>query len=153
MRVRRATPVDAEELARLRYAFRAEEAPTVEELPAFVVRATGWLRSALASDRWVAWVAETDGHPVGHVFLQLVDKVPNPAEESERLGYLTNAYVDPEHRGAGVGTRLIDAVTSYAQDERLDCVIVWPSERSEPLYRRAGFRPPPDMLVLSPPDD
>jgi ribosomal protein S18 acetylase RimI-like enzyme len=64
------------------------------------------------------------------------------------LGYVTNFYVTPEQRDHGLGRALLDEVTRYARDHRLDTLVVWPSERSASLYRRCGFDGPGELLEL-----
>ena len=84
-------------------------------------------------------MAETGGDLRGHVFLQLIEKIPKPMPGSSTLGYLTNFYVEDGYRGRGVGRALLDALRAHAVAIELDAVVVWPSERSVPLYQRVGF--------------
>jgi GNAT superfamily N-acetyltransferase len=148
--VRPATTADAAELARLRYEFRAAERPAREPRDAFIARCTAWMRERLAPDSlWHCLVAERDGATVGHVWLEVVDKVPNPgADEPERHVYLTNLYVRPDDRG-GPGSQLLEAALAWCRERRADTVILWPSEKSRTLYARYGFTPSTDILALS----
>jgi GNAT superfamily N-acetyltransferase len=57
----------------------------------------------------------------------------------DRWGYVANVYVDRAARAAGVGGRLLDAATTYADDEGFARLVLSPSERSVPFYERAGF--------------
>jgi GNAT superfamily N-acetyltransferase len=59
---------------------------------------------------------------------------------------VTNFYVVPAHRDRGYGTALLEALRLHARDQGMSVLIVWPSERSAPLYRRAGFGPPVELL-------
>jgi GNAT superfamily N-acetyltransferase len=148
--VRPATTADAAELARLRYEFRAVERPAVEARDAFITRCTAWMRERLApGSTWHCLIAEKDGTTVGHVWLEMVDKVPNPgAGEPERHVYLTNLYVRPDARG-GPGSALVEAALAWCRERRADTVILWPSEKSRTLYARYGFAPSTDILALS----
>ncbi len=148
--VRDAKIADAAELARLRYEFRAAERPAVEPQETFIERCTTWMRQRLApGSSWHCIIAERDGTTVGHVWLEVVDKVPNPgADEPERHVYLTNLYVRPDARG-GPGSALVEAALAWCRERRADTVILWPSERSRTLYARYGFGPSPDILALS----
>lgn len=148
VRIRRAASADAAELARLRWAMTAEEGRAAEALHDFTRRFVPFAEAAIDGDRWVVVVAETDGGLVGDAWLALVDRVPRPAREAVRIGYLTNVYVLPERRDQGVGSAILDAVRGIARDADCEVVIVWPSERSVPLYRRAGFAPPVELLEL-----
>ncbi|MFD8597603.1 GNAT family N-acetyltransferase [Kitasatospora sp. NPDC059646] len=144
--VRRAGVEDARVLAELRWAFKREdhEGPVPAERP--VAEAEEWLRKRLRGGPWRAWVAERDGAVCGHVFLHLVERVPEPFADNDPLGYVTNFYVAPPFRNRGAGAALLAAVDGYAKGAGLNTLIVWPSERSAPLYRRAGFRAPEELL-------
>ena len=148
--VRAATTNDADELARLRYEFRSVERPAVESRETFVERCASWMRERLArGSAWHCLVAELDGATVGHIWLEVVDKVPNPgAGEPERHIYLTNLYVRPDARG-GPGSALVEAALAWCRERRADTVILWPSEKSRTLYARYGFAVSSDILALS----
>lgn len=153
MRIRRAVPADAERLAELRYDFRAAMNEATEDREMFVARCGAWMASRLATgSAWRCWVAEDDGVIVGHLWLQLIEKVPNPAPELERHAYITNVYVDPSARGAGLGKQLMDTALAFCREERVDSVVLWPTEKSRTLYARHGFVEPQDMMeaVLDP---
>ena len=136
--IRPATEADAPRLAELRYEFRAPRAPNTESREAFVNRCTEWMRRRLANDTWRCWVALNGDTVVGHVWLQLIEKIPNPIAEAEWHGYITNMYVREKERG-GVGGALMDAVLAWCRTREIDYVILWPTERSRPLYARKGF--------------
>lgn len=138
--VRAATPTDAPELARLRYEFRAAERPAVEPSEEFIARTTAWMQERLAAGTaWRCFVAVRDGAIAGHVWITVIEKVPNPGSgEPERHAYLTNLYVRPAERG-GTGSALLEAALDWCRHERVDTVVLWPSERSRTLYARHGF--------------
>lgn len=146
--VRPAGPDDAPALARLRWAFRTEAGTPNEDEAAFLARADRWFRERLGrGEAWRAWVAETDdGRVVGTVFLSVVEKVPNPVDEGEHIGYVTNAYVEPDHRDAGVGGRLAAAALAAAPSH----TVLWPHPRSVAFWRRRGFRRPRSLLERQP---
>src|SRR6476659_7781565 len=136
--IRPATPADASHLAELRYEFRSPRAANTESRDEFLERCTGWMQEHLAGDRWFCWVAERDGRIVGHVWLNLIDKIPNPVAEAEWHGYITNMYVQEASRG-GVGDALMDAALAFCAGREVDSVILWPTQRSRSLYGRKGF--------------
>lgn len=147
VRVRPATRADAPALARLRYEFRAALGPPVEPRERFVRRCTAWMRRRLApGSRWRCWVAERDGAVVGSVWVQLVEKIPNPVRERERHAYLTSLYVRAAARG-GTGARLLAAALAWCRRRAVDTVVLWPTARSRSLYARHGFRPPRAILA------
>jgi ribosomal protein S18 acetylase RimI-like enzyme len=149
--LRPAVPSDAGALARLRYDFRAALDAPAEPVTSFLERCTAWLKARLASgERWRCWVAERDGLPIGMVWLQLIEKIPNPVNEPEWHGYISSLYVVPESRSAGLGSRLLAAALRECEVRRVDAVILWPTQQSRSLYERHGFARGADLLELRP---
>lgn len=146
--VRRATAADTDSLARLRYEFRASLGGATETEAGFSARVVPWMRARLAAaDAWHCWVvADERGEVVGHLWLQLIEKVPNPAPELEQHAYITNVYVRTEERGSGAGQVLMDAALGFCRDQRVDSVILWPTAKSRTLYARNGFSVPADIM-------
>jgi GNAT superfamily N-acetyltransferase len=143
---------EAPALARLRYHMRAELARALEAEEPFVRRCAEWMaaRLGVADGTWRCWVAEGRSELLGNLWLQRLEKLPNPADEPERHAYVTNVYVLPEARGAGLGGRLLRAALDWCRDSDVDAVLLWPSARSRPLYERHGFGARDDLFALRP---
>jgi len=141
--VRLATTDDTDELAHLRWDFRVEHGTPVDRsFEEFAEEFRAFANDVLADGaRWRAWVAHERDRLVGCVWLQLVEKVPHPSRGRwERpIAYVTNVYVEPRLRDAGLGARLLDAALTFAREQRMSEAIVWPTPRSGSFYRRAGF--------------
>ena len=147
--IRAAVADDADRLAQLRWDFRVARAPVQEEQDAFLRRCAEWMRRELASQAvWRAWVAVAGGEIVGQLWVQTINKMPNPVAERERHAYVSNVYVQPDHRG-GAGSRLVEAALAWARAEHIDRVILWPSTRSVTLYERHGFTHRGDVMELA----
>jgi ribosomal protein S18 acetylase RimI-like enzyme len=153
IRIRIARIADARALAQRRYEFRREYVGPGEgeSRAAFLRRCAAWMRRALRDGRrWRCWVAVANSggakaEIVGHVWLQMIDKVPNPGAEAERHAYVTNLYVQPAFRG-GTGQRLLAAAMDWCRTRRIDSVILWPTDDSRSLYARNGFGVSGDLL-------
>ena len=145
--IRPAARADAPALARLRYEFRAAEGTPVEAEDDFMARCLTWMEARLAAgSAWRCWLAEEEGRVVGTVWLQRIEKLPNPVEESESHGYVSSLYVVPSSRGAGLGRRLLEVCLAACLAEEMDAVILWPTQRSRSLYVRHGFAAREDLL-------
>jgi N-acetylglutamate synthase-like GNAT family acetyltransferase len=83
---------------------------------------------------------------VGTVWLQLIEKLPNPAGHRGVHGYVSSVYVVPELRNAGIGSALVAACLAEADALEVDAVFLWPSARSRSLYERHGFAVRDDLL-------
>lgn len=152
-RCRLALPSDATALAALRYEFRAGLGAPTESAETFIARCTPWMAERLANPSpWLCWVLETEGAIAGNLWLQLIEKVPNPVDEREYHAYITSVYVRPEARGAGGGEQLVTVALAWCREQGVDSVILWPTARSRTLYARHGFAVRDDLLeaILDP---
>ena len=89
-----------------------------------------------------------NGEPLGAVWLQVVEKLPNPTAEPELHAYVSNFYVRPAYRNDGIGSALLRVVLDECTRLDVDSVFLWPSERSRALYERHGFITTDSVLVL-----
>jgi GNAT superfamily N-acetyltransferase len=145
--IRRATALDAPALARLRFEFRAALGDVSEPERDFVSRCTTWMADHLTHGRaWRAWVADDAHGLVGTIWLQLIEKLPNPVSEPERHGYISSLYVRPEQRGGGLGSQLLATALDECRRAGVDAVILWPTPKSRSLYLRHGFAERGDLL-------
>lgn len=143
---------DLHSLAALRWRLKAgDDAPLEGEAFAqFAEEFTRFERAHRAPGETVHWLAEVAGEPAAAMSVVIVRKVASPDGGDRRWGYLTNCYVVPEHRNAGLGRRLLEAVQSWARDQAFEFLIVWPSERAFSFYERSGFQRAADVLVWTP---
>ncbi|HEX2458325.1 MAG TPA: GNAT family N-acetyltransferase [Vicinamibacterales bacterium] len=147
--IRRAVPSDAAALARLRCELRVSLRAAAEAEPAFVDRCTVWMRPRLGSESvWRCWVVEREGVIRGNVWVQIIEKLPNPVGEPERHGYISNLYVQPILRGSGVGSALLERCLRECEAHSVDAVVLWPTPKSRSLYQRHGFAVREDVMVL-----
>ena len=140
---------DARQLADLRWGLRTDDDPACDAgaKARFIEDFVAWMAGRPDRDL-VHWVAEQDDELIGVISVRIIHKLPSPEDMDGRFGYLTNSYVPPQHRNKGVGTELLAAVKNWAADEKLELLVVWPSERAYPFYQRGGYRRYPDPVVL-----
>jgi GNAT superfamily N-acetyltransferase len=145
--VRRAGQNDLAALTELRRASAREQAG--EHLdPGFGAEFAAWFGREQAHR--IFWLAERDGRPVGTMNLMVFERMPRPGRPTGRWGYLGNAFVLADHCNQGVGQRLLDAILGHAASRGFVRVVLSPSPRSVPFYRRAGFREADELLVWTP---
>lgn len=144
--IRRATPEDAELLARLGEQTFSEtfaHLNTPEDMEAYLTSAFTPARLAgeLADPRALFWVAEVGGEPAGYA--KLHDGEPPPEVTGERPVELVRLYVLQRWLGLGVGPALMRTCVDEARraGHRAMWLGVWEhNERAKAFYRRWGFR-------------
>ena len=151
VRIRLARSRDCRALAELRYRFRAETESVTETKSRFVRRCTSWMKKRFraGSCPWRCWVLDDGKRLLGHVCVQLFEKIPNPVnDEPELHAYVTNFYVVPEKRDRGLGKKLLAKALSWCRTKCADAVILWASPGSKSLYRKCGLTEPADIFEL-----
>ena len=149
-RIRLATSGDSHAMADLRYRFRTETESATQIRSRFRRRCTLWMKKRFrsGSSPWRCWVLDDGKQLLGHVCVQLFEKVPNPVNEPELHAYVTNFYVVPEMRSRGFGKRLLDKALSWCRAQGTDAIILWATPGSKSLYRRCGLVQPTDVFEL-----
>jgi GNAT superfamily N-acetyltransferase len=155
IRIRLARSGDSRGLANLRYRFRTEIESATETKSRFLRRCTSWMRKHFqsGSSPWRCWVLDDGKQLLGHVCVQLLEKVPNPVNEPELHAYVTNFYVVPEMRSHGVGKKLLKKALSWCRARGTDAIILWATPGSRSLYRRCGLAEPADIFELRNPSE
>lgn len=142
--IRRADAADVDALTNLRRQWTEERRGTGPD-PSFADRFRAWF--ATEAHQRTFWMAVHEDQAVGMTNLLTFQRMPGPGIDAGRWGYLGNMYVAPEHRDAGVGRQLLDAVVAHADAQGLERIVLSPSERSVAFYRRAGFDDAHQLLL------
>jgi RimJ/RimL family protein N-acetyltransferase len=148
MNIRLATPADARALAELRYTFRSLTDQDIEPQSEFLRRCIMWMADRLQRPSWSCWIAEQEDETIGALWLQLIEKIPNPTSEPEFHAYITNVFVNKSSRGQGIGSRLLTEALTFCKEQSVHAVILWPNEKSRTLYERHGFAVRSDLFEL-----
>lgn len=152
--VRPGSPADLDSLEPLWVSVHRQHRAAMPELEPYVDEATTWARRrALYTDLLrkegtvllVASVgAELVGHGLAHVMPLEETWVADTWRTGPRIGEVESVAVLPDHRGAGIGTALLDGLEgALADDGVTDLVLgVLPGNiQAIRLYERRGYRP------------
>ena len=121
----------------------------------FIEKYIEYLERETSLDRIKVFIAKADDVIVGSMNLIIIPKSPKPSALANRIGYLTNSYVRSDFRNKGLGEKILKNVLEYSRNNRLEVIIVWPSERARSLYERCGFNSDNDILenIILPDED
>lgn len=100
-----------------------------------------FLRSQLEERDVVIYVADQDGQVVGYVYAGLEPQ--SWKELREAAGFIHDVVVDPDYRGHGIATRLVEAAATWLEAHGAPRVMLWTAEKNptaQRLFERAGFR-------------
>ena len=146
--IRRAEHADLAAIVQLRHEWTREEDGETED-PDFEENLAAWFGREWS--RRVIWLAEEGGRPAGMMNLAIYERMPRPGRALSRWGYLGNVFVLAAYRNRGIGSQLVSAALSYADQNGFVRVVLSPTERSIPLYERAGFGPADALMLRTPP--
>jgi GNAT superfamily N-acetyltransferase len=82
---------------------------------------TDFVSQRLADDQMLLVLAMSDDRAVGYGLAFDVSEHPF-MPEWQRSGYITQLYVTPEHRGQGVGQRMVDFILTWMRSRDIQSV-------------------------------
>jgi ribosomal protein S18 acetylase RimI-like enzyme len=100
-----------------------------------------FLGSQLEEPDVAVLVAEKNGAVIGYAYAGV--EASDYMSLRGPAGVLHDVLVDPEHRGRGVGRRLLDAALAFLRSRGAPRVVLSTAARNAPaqrLFERAGFR-------------
>lgn len=105
--------------------------------PGFEARMAGWI--AAEGERRTTWLATAGEVPAGMSSMFEYRRMPRPGRPDACWGYVSNMFVRADLRDRGIGSALLGAVIAAADERGYVRLVLSPSERALPFYRRAGF--------------
>lgn len=144
--VRTATEADHPALRHTIRALNAHEDPISQDRDVSETAAAAGLTQLLrrVADGGAAFVAEADGEVIGHLFCVIEDAPPHMRSEYRRPAVIADAFVVEAWRGRGVFRAPLTEADSHARAagcRRMLIGVLSGNDRTEHIYRAAGFRP------------
>ena len=122
--------------------------------PGFEAAFEQWWRVELP--RRTFWLAEV-GSPrsgftaVGSINVVEIVHMPRPGARGGRIGHVGNTFVLDAYAGRGLPDALLGVAIEHARQRRYRRLVLAPTAGSAAFYRRAGFVPAGEgLLVLDP---
>jgi ribosomal protein S18 acetylase RimI-like enzyme len=99
------------------------------------------LNTFLPSAHHNLFVAAEAGAVIGFVDLEIVDE-QNLRHGTRKCAYIHSFVVDKAHRGAGVGTKMLDYITNFARAGGVRQLLLYSAldrKRAHGFYKKNGF--------------
>ncbi|MHA6795857.1 N-acetyltransferase family protein [Pseudonocardia bannensis] len=152
--IRVADERDLDALAGLRRAWFEERSGEPVADAGFEAAFAQWWRVELP--RRTFWLAEVGSEragytPIGSINVVEIVHMPRPGSRGGRIGQVGNAFVLNAFADRGVPRALLAEAVEHARRRRYRRLLLAPTAGSAAFYRRAGFSPADDsLLVLDP---
>ena len=74
------------------------------------------------------------------MWLHTVPRIPAPGHGAPGpMAYLTNMYVEPDHRSHGLGSRMLQMLVEHCTTGGFELVLTFPADDAYGFYERNGF--------------
>jgi GNAT superfamily N-acetyltransferase len=121
------------------------EMGTVCDYAAMADACTRWYAEALPAGTYRGWLAEHQDLVVGGAGMIVVPWSPGPSRFDPRMAWVYNVFVEPRHRGRGVGRRLMERLHAWCREQRIERLALNATEAGARIYREQGY-----SVVLEP---
>jgi ribosomal protein S18 acetylase RimI-like enzyme len=101
-----------------------------------------FLGTQLAEPEVTVMVAEREGAVVGYVYAGIEPR--SWKELRDAAGFIHDVVVEPELRGRGIATRLVEAAAAWLEARGAPRIMLWTADQNATarrLFERLGFRP------------
>ncbi len=107
-----------------------------------------WARSHLRNGSYVGWLVEDgNGRVVGGGCVWLKPIQPRPGLKVQLQPYLLSMYTEPECRGKGIATMIVEEAMDWARKKGFSTLVLHASEMGRRVYSRLGFKRSWEMMV------
>ena len=117
-------------------------------LKAMEVTSTSFIRDGLADGTYRGWLVEVSGRVVAGGGLMIVRQPSSPRDPSSRRSWIMNMYTDPEYRGKGMATSIINTIIAWCRKNGYHWVSLRASDAGRHLYETLGFKPTNEMRLM-----
>ncbi|MFF0343147.1 GNAT family N-acetyltransferase [Kribbella sp. NPDC004875] len=150
MDIRLADQADLPQLTRLLWLNASLDQRANQTIESFEADLGAWWSAH--ADSHLAFVArstDTDDL-IGMAWLALVARPPRPDAINRRSADIQSVFVEPEHRGKGIGSALVQAASDHALHVGANRVTVHSGRKAVPVYERLGFTSSRQLLQNQP---
>ena len=107
-----------------------------------------YLREAMPSGAYRAWMAEADGgRVVSGGGIAIVPWPGSPDFPGTRRGWILGIYTEPEFRRRGIARQIVETIVEWRRGEGFGYVSLHASKDGRLLYETMGFQPTNEMRL------
>jgi len=100
----------------------------------------GWAKREIKAKRLICFLVEADdGRTVGGATLWLREVQPYPGFAGGMIPYLMSVYTEPDFRGMGVGSLVINHAMDWAKDNGYPSMSLHASKDARKIYESLGL--------------
>lgn len=147
---RKATPADAELLARTRVIFLSEtngQPVSQTEMEELLSQNLRYFTEGLGDESFAAHLAFDGDALVATSGLSFFRLPPNRTCPDGKVAYISNMYTAPSHRGQGIATKLFELTVSEAASRGHTKLLLNATSMGRPIYEKFGFHDAENDMV------
>ncbi len=94
------------------------------------------------NDNGLIFVAEVDGKIIGYAVCW-IEKRPTYLYKVDRVGYISDIFVEQDYRGKGTGSALLSKVLDWFKNKNIKYVelsVLAKNEKAKKFYEKHGFK-------------
>jgi GNAT superfamily N-acetyltransferase len=147
-RIRRASLADLDALVHHRVAMFTDMGVVVD-VAALDRAFRQWLRAAMPTGDYVAWLCETAaGEIVAGGGASLLPWPPGPRPAAgTRLAFVYNVYTEPAHRKRGLARSLMEAIHAWCAGQGIAAMALNAATDARHLYESMGYFEAPSPMM------
>ena len=136
-----ATKEDINELIRMRIAYMIDDfgSITEEERKGMETQLPDYFARKLGTEL-IAFIAKDEGKIVSAAYLHIIEMPANSVLLNGLYGEVLSVYTEPNYRGQGICTKLINNLVEYGRRIGLGRIDLSATDEGYPIYAKIGFK-------------
>ena len=107
-----------------------------------------YFRDYMERGQMEEWVCEDDGRIVATGAIIYYGFPPSFTNNGGLKGYVTNIYTDPEYRGRGIATKMLEILEERMRGRGVCRIWLEASRWGKPVYEKYGFRENDSIMTI-----
>ena len=141
---RKATLDDIDQLVILRTLMQCEvnHIDPFQDFTDYQNKARHYFQENLKNETYISGVAVIDGKIISACGVVFYNKPPSIVSGKSIVGYVTNVFTLPTHRGVGHATKALEILIAEGKKRNADKLVLGSTEDGKGVYENLGFKIP-----------